>query len=92
MTRSEEMYGFRQYVSGAALYSRVEKQLREELEQYGLPMQEYTCKIVPYYENMPSLLLFATFTRISNGAEIEVENIYTDGQGNLTQYGRPKLG
>jgi hypothetical protein len=77
-------------VHGAALRSRVEKQLREELSAYGLPMNEYTCEIHSYYENDPELLLSAEFTR--GDCTIEVNDIYTSKKtGDVLQRGRAEL-
>lgn len=77
-------------VHGAALHRRVEKQLREELSEYGLPMQEYTCRVMGYYEHDPELLLYATFTR--GNCTIEINDIYTDKvTGDVLQSGGPEL-
>jgi hypothetical protein len=79
-------------VHGAALRSRVEKQLREELSAYGLPMQEYTCEIGSFYEFDPELLMYATFTRKGNGAQIEIGGIFTNSRtGDITQRNMPEL-
>jgi hypothetical protein len=77
-------------VHGAALHARVEKQLREELAAYGLPMSEYTAEVRGYYENDPELLLYAVFTR--DGRTITVANIYTEKvTGDVLQTMPPEL-
>lgn len=77
-------------LSGAALHSRVEKQLREELAAvHGLPIHEYTCEVQGYDDYSP--VLYAKFTR-GNGATIEITDIYTDDDGEILQTSRAELG
>lgn len=78
-------------VHGAALHARVAKQLRDELSEYGLPMNEYACKVQGFYEHDPELLLSAVFTR--GNCTIEVTDIYTDKEtGTVLQRSRAELG
>ena len=77
-------------VHGAALHKRVEKQLRAELSAYGLPVHEYSCRVMGYYEHDPELLLYAEFTR--GDCTIEITDIYTDkNTGDVLQSSRPEL-
>jgi hypothetical protein len=79
-------------VHGAALHKRVEKQLREELAGWGLPMDEYTFEIGGYYPDDPEVVMHATFTRSSNESKIQIANIYTDKEtGDVLQSDMPTL-
>lgn len=80
-------------VHGAARNSRVIRQLREELAaDHGLPMGEYRAELFPVYDHDSELLVSVTFTRESNGATIEIGEIYTAADGEVTQHLRAVLG
>lgn len=82
-------------LTGAALYRKVEAELRRGLtEDYGLPMDEYTGEVGQYpgygYDGeIPTL--WAVFTRRGNNREIRLDNIYPTDNGELDQYSTPEL-
>lgn len=87
-------------LSGAALHSRIERQLRDQLSrEWGLPIHEYTARVDrdgqwegPYFEGGPRRFIpfpshTVTFTRGEDGAEVVVTQIYTDDAGEILQLG-----
>jgi hypothetical protein len=86
-------------LSGAALYFSIEKQLRETLAEWEIPLDRYTCTVArdfhregPYYDGgpiseMPLLTLTATFTNIRTSAEIIITGIYVYDNGEISQFG-----
>jgi hypothetical protein len=78
---------------------RVERQLRQELTRFGLPLDLYDCVVErasigegPYYDGgrigwyeLPHVK--ATFTHRETGAEIVVTEIHTDDRGKILQFG-----
>lgn len=79
-----------QRVAGAAFGARIVRQLRDDLaSSYGLPMDEYASEVA-----YPTLLIVtaSVYFKRANGAGITVDDIFTDDDGNLTQWSQPVLG
>jgi hypothetical protein len=72
-------------ISGAALFRRIEKQLREEwLNNYGLPLNLYSCKV---QQDTDGITQWATFTHRDTGAVVECGTIWTSDDGSIMQAG-----
>jgi hypothetical protein len=77
-------------LSGAALFRRIEKQLREEwLQHYGLPLNLYSCKVE---QDTDGITQYATFTHQETGATVECGTIWTNDNGDINQAGPFTLG
>jgi hypothetical protein len=72
-------------LSGAALFRRIEKQLREEwLNGYGLPLDLYDCKVE---QDEDGITQWATFTHRETGAIVECGTVWTGDDGGINQAG-----
>lgn len=77
-------------LTGAALNSRVVKEIRGELaNDYGLPMDKYLTDEVDSYSLGSDMqpILEVVFKHAGTGAAIKVTDIYPDDNGHLETYG-----
>jgi hypothetical protein len=82
-------------LTGAALYAKVEAELRRMLaDDYGLPMGEYTGEVGQYaptgYDGEITNL-YAVFKRRDHQAEIIINDIFPSDDSELHQYSAPEL-
>jgi hypothetical protein len=80
---------------GIALHRTIERQLREELEAWGIPLDRYDCQvqgcggglIAGLFVALEHLALEARYTHRETGAELIVPAIWVDDDGKILQLG-----
>jgi hypothetical protein len=71
------------------LREHVAAQLRTEISQnWGLDMEQYQASVEGSFESQP---LLVSFTRVLNGARVEINEVYVGVEGTVVQWGIPEL-
>lgn len=70
-------------IRGAALNATIERQTRELLAPWGLPMDAYKCEV----ERENETTLAAKWTHTETGAEIVISSIWYGDDGEIMQVG-----
>jgi hypothetical protein len=85
----------RRPLRGAALFGTVARQVREHLQQWGIPLERYDCRVERNAEEVIAGVfgaliddtLTVTFTHRETDAEIVVTEIWVDDSGEIVQLG-----
>jgi len=80
---------------GAALHRKIERQLREQLQEWGIPLNRYDCQvrgcgggiIAGLLVALEDSALEARYVHRETGAELIVSEIWVNDDGDIVQLG-----